>query len=389
MAFADQLDAAILAQIRSGNADTTAAGLRTVLDLAADAIRTLETLARGAGFELQNRNPLPADGIEGDGWLNAVSGDAFRKESGVWVSKGNLKGPPGTVTSGQNGLSAYQVAVQQGYSGSAAQWLTSLRGATGQSAYQAAVAGGFAGTQAQWLESLKGAPGDNGTEGNRIRWEGYAPTDEAASVGDLWIHSISNSQFALYECRAPAVVSQAPSDGGDVFVVSNWRLRFTSPDPGTSPSGGGTVKSVNGVGPDGNGNVQVSLSGGSNLPAQTGNAGKVLGTDGTTASWVAQNAGAVNTVSIGTNTPISPDGNKNITLPLVEIPYFQGFNSVDLVNIENDNNWVLGATGQTYYNGPAITTNHRAVHERYASINVRGVRYSTNGEGSVNRYFSS
>jgi hypothetical protein len=100
MAFADQLDAAILANIRSGNADTSAAGLRAVLDLAADAIRTLEALARGACFELQNRNPLPADGINGDGWLNAVSGDAFRKENGVWVPKGNLKGPPGTVTSG-------------------------------------------------------------------------------------------------------------------------------------------------------------------------------------------------------------------------------------------------------------------------------------------------
>jgi hypothetical protein len=235
MAFADLLEAAIQQQIRSGNADTTAAGLRSVLEIAADAIRSFEALARGAGFELQNRNPLPADGIDGDGWLNGVSGDAFRKEGGVWVPKGNLKGPPGIVTAGQNGLSAYQVAVQQGYSGSAAQWLASLRGATGQSAFQAAVEAGFAGSQAQWLTSLQGAPGNNGADGNRFRWESSAPFDETGRVGDVWIHMISGSKYALYECRAPVAVAQAPSEGGGVLVVSNWRLRFTSPD-----TGGGT-----------------------------------------------------------------------------------------------------------------------------------------------------
>ena len=42
---------------------------------------------------------------------------------------------------------------------------TGATGANGLSAYQVAVANGFAGTQAEWLASLKGAKGDQGDQG--------------------------------------------------------------------------------------------------------------------------------------------------------------------------------------------------------------------------------
>lgn len=42
---------------------------------------------------------------------------------------------------------------------------TGATGANGLSAYQVAVANGFAGTQQQWLDSLKGAKGDQGLQG--------------------------------------------------------------------------------------------------------------------------------------------------------------------------------------------------------------------------------
>ncbi|MEY2692731.1 MAG: hypothetical protein RIT03_1121 [Bacteroidota bacterium] len=72
-------------------------------------------------------------------------------------------GPQGTA--GNNGLSAYQVAVANGYVGTEQQWLTSIQGAAGtngQSAYQIAVANGFTGTQTEWLASLVGENGNNG-----------------------------------------------------------------------------------------------------------------------------------------------------------------------------------------------------------------------------------
>ncbi|MEN9324228.1 MAG: hypothetical protein RL699_2008 [Bacteroidota bacterium] len=77
------------------------------------------------------------------------------------------QGPQGTA--GINGLSAYQVAVANGYVGTEQQWLTSLQGAAGingQSAYQIAVANGFTGTQTEWLESLVGAQGPQGPAGS-------------------------------------------------------------------------------------------------------------------------------------------------------------------------------------------------------------------------------
>lgn len=50
------------------------------------------------------------------------------------------------------GLSAYEVAVQNGYTGTEAEWLESL---IGNSAYEEAVKNGFDGTFAEWVETLK------------------------------------------------------------------------------------------------------------------------------------------------------------------------------------------------------------------------------------------
>lgn len=63
----------------------------------------------------------------------------------------------------QVGANAYQLAVAEGFNGTEAQWLASLKvkGDPGSTAYQIAVTNGFQGTEAQWLESLK-VKGDTG-----------------------------------------------------------------------------------------------------------------------------------------------------------------------------------------------------------------------------------
>ena len=77
---------------------------------------------------------------------------------------------------GENGLSAYELAVQNGFTGTLAEWLESLKGADGingingkngidgkdgLSAYEIALKNGFVGTESEWLDSLKG---ENGSE---------------------------------------------------------------------------------------------------------------------------------------------------------------------------------------------------------------------------------
>ncbi len=69
---------------------------------------------------------------------------------------------------GEQGLTAYEIAVQNGYEGTENQWLISLvgeKGADGMSAYDVAVQTGFEGTESQWLVSLIGESGKNGEAG--------------------------------------------------------------------------------------------------------------------------------------------------------------------------------------------------------------------------------
>ena len=96
---------------------------------------------------------------------------------------------------GKDGLSAYEIAVNAGYTGTEEEWLASLKGRDGLngadgkngtngidgvngkdgldgktgedglSAYQLAIHNGFTGTEKEWLESLKGPKGEDGVPG--------------------------------------------------------------------------------------------------------------------------------------------------------------------------------------------------------------------------------
>lgn len=77
-----------------------------------------------------------------------------RLESLANFAAGNIP----TVINGNDGLSAYRLAVDGGYVGSVAQWIASLHGL---SAYQLAQTNGFTGSLAQWLTGLEGTNGLN------------------------------------------------------------------------------------------------------------------------------------------------------------------------------------------------------------------------------------
>lgn len=75
------------------------------------------------------------------------------------------RGPKGeSGDAGDDGSSAYQVAVANGFMGDEAAWLSSLigigdPGPDGSSAYEIAVLNGFSGTESEWIASLKGDDG--------------------------------------------------------------------------------------------------------------------------------------------------------------------------------------------------------------------------------------
>nr|DAE15581.1 MAG TPA: tail sheath protein [Siphoviridae sp. ctoic9] len=79
---------------------------------------------------------------------------------------------------GATGLSAYELAKSEGYEGSLTEWLASLKGADGDSAYKVAVRNGYVGDEQAWLASLRGEYGKDayevakagGYQGSREAW---------------------------------------------------------------------------------------------------------------------------------------------------------------------------------------------------------------------------
>ncbi|OON67805.1 hypothetical protein [Hymenobacter sp. CRA2] len=211
----------------------TAANLRIIYGGIADAVAFLEGLQRGARILHGDAEPNPADGLNGDAYLNLTNGDFYLKQADDWGLRVVLRGQNGK--DGRNGRDGKTPVLGVDY--------TVTNGADGRSAYQIWLDQGNTGSAAQFLASLKGADGANGVIGNKNRYESYAPTTENGTVGDVWFHAISASKVAIYECLGPAIFAMPISEGNLSTVQTNWRLRFTSPDGGSS-SGSGSLNGV-------------------------------------------------------------------------------------------------------------------------------------------------
>lgn len=78
----------------------------------------------------------------------------------------------------ENGKSAYEIALENGFKGSETEWLESLQGNNGLSAYELAVQNGFIGNEQEWLLSLIGRDGDNGKSAYEVALEnGYTGSE--------------------------------------------------------------------------------------------------------------------------------------------------------------------------------------------------------------------
>lgn len=131
---------------------------------------------------------------------------------------------------GAAGKSAYEVAVDEGFDGTEADWLESLRGEPGsrggigpegKSAYEIAVKEGFEGDELEWLDSLKGAPGQSGKDGT---------SGPAAGFG-----TPSASAVSIPSGMAPSV--EVTASGPDIAKVFDFIFRIPR-----AASGGGSAK---------------------------------------------------------------------------------------------------------------------------------------------------
>lgn len=131
---------------------------------------------------------------------------------------------------GVDGESAYEIAVDEGFIGTPAEWLASLKGAPGakgdkgdkgetgaqgatgergetgadgKSAYEIAVENGYVGTEQQWLASLKGEQGPQGIKGETgatgPQGADYVLSEQDKSdIADIVLSELPTTQGVLY-----------------------------------------------------------------------------------------------------------------------------------------------------------------------------------------------
>lgn len=167
----------------------------------------------------------------------------------------NLKGMQGGR--GDAGKSAYEMACVSGFTGTVAEWLSSLKGEAGDagpSAYAVACADGFTGTVAEWLSSLKGEPGDegmsaydvayaNGFTGTAAEWlaslRGEPGKDGAVSIDNLTADEGDVLQYKDGHWQG------APMKGGggaSVMVLGyDESIAYLDSDDDQDPTGGSAV----------------------------------------------------------------------------------------------------------------------------------------------------
>lgn len=155
----------------------------------------------------------------GDQQNNILFGDGSRitvtvnGATSVYDISQGVKGDDGEK--GETGESAYAAAQAEGFEGTKAEWLLSLKGSNGQSAYELAVDAGFEGDETEWLLSINGKDGEDGTNGTNgaAGKSAYEVAVEDGYVGTATQWLVTLEGKSAY---------QSARDGGFVGSEAQW-----------------------------------------------------------------------------------------------------------------------------------------------------------------------
>ena len=132
-------------------------------------------------------------------------------------------------------LSAYDVAVSNGFKGTEEEWLESLKG---KSAYEIAVLNGFEGTEEEWLESLKGkdltfediylTSVENGYQGSILEFAEYYFKDAVIYAKNNYDLALENGFEGSLEDYLESIKGEPGVDGekGDSIDLYNVYLKL-------------------------------------------------------------------------------------------------------------------------------------------------------------------
>ena len=133
--------------------------------------------------------------------------DLVKLQAGVVQPIAGEQGPPG-----EDGLSAYEIAVQNGFVGTEAEWLASLVGADG----------------APGADGQDGTNGTDGADGLSINWQGTYSAATAYVVNDA------------VEYNGSSYICIAPTTGNDPTNATYWNLMAQKGADGSGGTGSDT-----------------------------------------------------------------------------------------------------------------------------------------------------
>lgn len=270
-------------------------------------------------------------GDEGKSAFEVAVDNGFIGTEQEWLD--SLKGEKGEDGSqgadGADGKSAYQVAVDNGFIGTESDWLASLQGEQGEdgkSAYEVAVEEGFIGTEEQWLDSLVGPQGPQGPSGGIDGKSAYEIAVDNGFVGteEEWLDSLIGPAGAAGSDGADGKSAyQIALDEGFIGTEQEWLDSLVGPAGADGQDG---TDGTNGVdGDDGKSAYQIAVDEGfvgdevawlASLKGDKGDQGDagsdgangVDGADGKSAYQVAVDNGFIGTEGEWLDSLIGPAG---------------------------------------------------------------------------------
>ena len=126
--------------------------------------------------------------------------------------------------------SAYEIAVENGFKGTETEWLESLKG---KSAYEIAVENGFKGTEVEWLESLQGKNGEDSISSNVDTYEMYLKAKELGEISNncSYIEFLTN-YFTTSGSGASANLTKNLFSVVSVYSYTNYSFPHASSGSG-------------------------------------------------------------------------------------------------------------------------------------------------------------
>lgn len=267
-----------------------------------DWIRSLVNNVKGESGEKGDKGDTGAQGEKGD--------------------KGDIGAQGDTGAAGKNGKNAYEIACDNGYTGTLTEWLASLIGEQGEagenggSAYDIAVANGYVGTQQEWLASLVGAKGAKGEKGEagEIGKSAYELAQENGYIGteEEWLKTLVGEKGAkgdtgengksAYELACENGFEGTLSEWLDSLIGGGTGVKGPKGDKGDTGADG---KSAYELAKENNPNIGTlaewldSLAGKNGIDGKSGTDGKSAyqlacenGFDGTIGDWLASLVGS-------------------------------------------------------------------------------------------------